>query len=66
MPRNVAIIGAGVSGLTCGIAFAEQGYRVSIFAEEIDGPASDAVTLGTALANRLLETGGEEILKCLG
>jgi D-amino-acid oxidase len=35
MPCNVAIIGAGVSGLTCGIAFAERGYRVSIFAEEI-------------------------------
>ena len=37
-----------------------------IFADDISGPASDAVALGTALANRLLETGGEEILKCLG
>jgi D-amino-acid oxidase len=35
MPHNVAIIGAGVSGLTCGALFAERGYRVSIFADEI-------------------------------
>jgi D-amino-acid oxidase len=33
--RNVAIIGAGVSGLTCGIAFAERGYRTAIFAKDI-------------------------------
>jgi D-amino-acid oxidase len=32
--RNVAIIGAGVSGLTCGVVFAERGYHTSIFAEE--------------------------------
>jgi D-amino-acid oxidase len=42
MPRNVAIIGAGVSGLTCGIAFAERGYRVSIFAEEIGQQTTSA------------------------
>jgi D-amino-acid oxidase len=35
MDRNVAIIGAGVSGLTCGIVFAERGYRTAIFAKEI-------------------------------
>ena len=34
MDRNVAIIGAGVSGLTCGIVFAEHGYRTAIFAKE--------------------------------
>jgi D-amino-acid oxidase len=34
MARNVAIIGAGVSGLTCGVVFAEHGYRAAIFAEE--------------------------------
>jgi D-amino-acid oxidase len=34
MSLNVAIIGAGVSGLTCGVVFAERGHRVSIFAEE--------------------------------
>ena len=33
--RNVAIIGAGVSGLTCGVVFAERGYHTSIFAKEI-------------------------------
>jgi D-amino-acid oxidase len=31
---RVAIIGAGVSGLTCGIVFAECGYRTAIFAKE--------------------------------
>jgi D-amino-acid oxidase len=34
MTRNVAIIGAGVSGLTCGVVFAEQGYRTVIFAKD--------------------------------
>jgi hydroxymethylbilane synthase len=38
----------------------------TIFADDISGPISDAAALGTALANRLLEAGGEEILKCLG
>ena len=35
MDRNVAIVGAGVSGLTCGVVFAEHGYRTAIFAEEM-------------------------------
>jgi len=30
----VAIIGAGVSGLTCGVVFAERGYRTAILAKE--------------------------------
>ncbi len=30
---RVAIIGAGVSGLTCGVLFAEFGFRTSIFAQ---------------------------------
>jgi D-amino-acid oxidase len=34
MPKNVAIIGAGVSGLTCGVALAERGDRTAIFAAE--------------------------------
>src|SRR5947209_4642570 len=34
MPNRVAIVGAGVSGLTCAVVFAERGYRVAIFAEE--------------------------------
>ncbi len=32
--RNVAIIGAGVSGLTCGVVFAERDCRTAIFAKE--------------------------------
>jgi len=35
MPKSVAIIGAGVSGLTCGVLFAERGFRSAIFAEQI-------------------------------
>jgi D-amino-acid oxidase len=35
MSRAVAIIGAGVSGLTCGVVFAERGYRTAIFAKEV-------------------------------
>jgi D-amino-acid oxidase len=34
MRKSVAIIGAGVSGLTCGVVFAERGYRTKIFADE--------------------------------
>jgi D-amino-acid oxidase len=34
MRRTVAIIGAGVSGLTCGIVFAERGYGTAILAKE--------------------------------
>jgi D-amino-acid oxidase len=36
MAQNVAIVGAGVSGLTCGVVFAEHGYRTAIFAKETD------------------------------
>jgi D-amino-acid oxidase len=35
MQHHVAIVGAGVSGLTCGVLFAERGYRTAIFAKEI-------------------------------
>jgi D-amino-acid oxidase len=34
MIKGVAIVGAGVSGLTCAVVFAERGYRATIFAEE--------------------------------
>jgi D-amino-acid oxidase len=33
--ERTAIIGAGVSGLTCGVVFAERGFRTTIFAKEI-------------------------------
>ena len=35
MSNSVAIIGAGVSGLTCAVLFAERGFRTAIFAEEV-------------------------------
>jgi D-amino-acid oxidase len=35
MKHRVAIVGAGVSGLTCGVAFAESGHRTAIVAKEI-------------------------------
>jgi len=34
MAGRIAIIGAGVSGLTCGVVLAERGYRTAIFAKE--------------------------------
>src|SRR6185503_7983773 len=39
MNRSIAIIGAGVSGLTCGVLFAERGWQPTIFAEET-GPST--------------------------
>jgi D-amino-acid oxidase len=35
MKHRVAIVGAGVSGLTCGVVFAECGHRTAIVAKEI-------------------------------
>ena len=45
MRERVAIVGAGVSGLTCGVVFAECGYRTSIFAEE-SGPRITSAAAG--------------------
>jgi D-amino-acid oxidase len=35
MLEQVAIVGAGVSGLTCGVVLAERGFRTAVFAEKI-------------------------------
>ena len=35
MAKSVVIIGAGVSGLTCGVLFAERGFSVRIFADQV-------------------------------
>ncbi len=43
MSKEVAIIGAGVSGLTCGVLFAERGDRTTIFAAEIGQQTTSAV-----------------------
>lgn len=43
MKSRVAIIGAGVSGLTCGVVLAENGYDVHIFAAEPPGQTTSAV-----------------------
>jgi D-amino-acid oxidase len=40
--RNVAIVGAGVSGLTCAMVLAERGYRAAIFAEETGSDTTSA------------------------
>lgn len=42
MPRKptVAVVGAGVSGLTCGVVLQESGYDVTLFAAEIRNTTS--------------------------
>lgn len=42
--RGIAIVGAGVSGLSCGVLFAERGFSVTILAEQI----GTATTSGAA------------------
>jgi D-amino-acid oxidase len=43
--NGIAIIGAGVSGLTCGVLLAERGERVRIFADEV-GPQTTSAAAG--------------------
>jgi D-amino-acid oxidase len=43
MKHRVAIVGAGVSGLSCGVVFAERGHRTTIFAREIGPQTTSAV-----------------------
>ena len=43
MAEHVAIVGAGVSGLTCGVVFAERDYRTAIFAEEAGQQTTSSV-----------------------
>jgi D-amino-acid oxidase len=45
MKQRIAVIGAGVSGLTCGVIFAERGFRTAIFAEET-GQATTSAAAG--------------------
>jgi D-amino-acid oxidase len=40
--ESVAIIGAGVSGLTCGVLFAERGFRTVILAKETGDQTTSA------------------------
>ena len=43
MKSRVAIIGAGVSGLTCGVVLADAGYETAIFAAEPPAETTSAV-----------------------
>ncbi len=45
MSKSVAIVGAGVSGLTCAVVFAKRGYRTAIFADRI-GPGTASAAAG--------------------
>jgi D-amino-acid oxidase len=42
MAQTVGIVGAGVSGLTCAVVFAERGYRTAIFTEQIGAGTTSA------------------------
>jgi D-amino-acid oxidase len=42
MKRRVGIVGAGVSGLTCGVVFAESGHQTTVFAKEIGQQTTSA------------------------
>ena len=42
MKSRVAVIGAGVSGLTCAVLFAEAGYETAIVADEIGDETNSA------------------------
>lgn len=42
MAQTVAIVGAGVSGLTSAVVFAERGYRTAIVAEQIGAGTTSA------------------------
>src|SRR3954470_19068785 len=42
MKQRVAIVGAGISGLTCAVRFAESGLETSILAEEIGDQTNSA------------------------
>ena len=42
MAQTVAVVGAGVSGLTCAVVFAERGYRTAILAEQIGAGTTSA------------------------
>src|SRR3954453_10758697 len=43
MDHRIAIIGAGVSGLTCGVVLAERGYQPHLFAAEPPDQTTSAV-----------------------
>jgi len=42
MDGSIAIVGAGVSGLTCGVVFAERRQRVAILADEVGSATTSA------------------------
>jgi D-amino-acid oxidase len=43
MAARIGIIGAGVSGLTCGVVLAEHGFRPAIFAKDIGQQTTSSV-----------------------
>lgn len=45
MPKDIAIVGAGVSGLTCGVLLAERGAGITILADET-GPRTTSAAAG--------------------
>src|SRR5438067_11351809 len=62
MSESVAIIGAGVSGLSCGVVLAERGHHISISAKEI----GQQTTSGAAAAGSFTYDAelGEQVIQC--
>lgn len=56
---QIAIVGAGVNGLTCGVVLAEAGHEVTIFAKELEGTTSEAA----AAIWYVFHAGGPEVAR---
>jgi D-amino-acid oxidase len=65
MGQTVAIVGAGVSGLTCAVVLAERGYRTAIFAEHI-GPGTTSAAAAAIWFPYDAGSSGQAIFWALG
>ena len=67
MTQNVAIIGAGLGGLTCALALATMGRAVQVFERSQElGEVGAGITLGPNASRVLIHLGLDEPLRRLG